>query len=190
MSISSKFDRRILLSARTWLAQKRSRDFLLLMKNKTILPSWLAHTRFPALFARCFCFMIGKFERQLALWLADAITSVFTHEDPTENALRRFPINETVVELRYNAVPRDWKNRLHVLRVRYIKGCPVPHILVHAWLTLISFAFLTWFHSKYSYFITLHPHGPICAVSLSEENWLAYSSLGKRSSVLYLTPFL
>lgn len=56
MSISSKFDWRNLLSARTWLAQKRSRHFLPLMKNKTIIPSWLAHTRFPALFALRSCF--------------------------------------------------------------------------------------------------------------------------------------
>ena len=61
---------------------------------------------FPRFSPAVFASLIGKFERLLALWLADAITSVFTHEDPTENALRRFPINETVVELGYNAVPR------------------------------------------------------------------------------------
>ena len=41
--------------ASDWL-KKRSRHFLPLMKNKPIIPSWLAHTHFPALFARCFCF--------------------------------------------------------------------------------------------------------------------------------------
>ena len=94
---------------------------------------------FPRFSLAVFASLIGKFERLHALWLAAAITSVFTHEDPTENALRRFPTNETVVELGYNAVPR-LENRLHVSKVRYVKGSPVPYILIHVSLTLTSFA--------------------------------------------------
>lgn len=41
--------------ARDWL-KKRSRHSLPLMRNKTIIPSWLAHTRFPALFDLRSCF--------------------------------------------------------------------------------------------------------------------------------------
>ena len=56
---------------------------------------------FPRFSPAVLASLIGSFERQLTPWLADAITSVFTHGNPIENALRRFRINETAVELRY-----------------------------------------------------------------------------------------
>ena len=56
---------------------------------------------FPRFSPAVLASLIGSFERQLTPWLADAITSVFPHGHSIENALRRFPINETAEEICY-----------------------------------------------------------------------------------------
>ena len=142
MSISSNLIDLFTISSHVIGSKK---DHAISFRKWKIKPSYrhdLLTSVFPCFSPTVLASLIGSFERQLTPWLAEAITSVFPHGNPIENALRRFPINETAVELRYTLCQETGK--IACMFQGYViskKSCSIHLSTWLVWLTLTSFAF-------------------------------------------------